>query len=302
MEIDTRLLRYFVAVAEELSFSRAAQRLHISQPPLSYAIRQLEDSLGAQLLVRTSRQVALTPAGRALYTEAVFLLRRNADLHSLVTRIHEGLQGQLKIGFVGTMLYRRLPTVLAQCRQQYPGVEHVLFELNSAEQIDLLARGGLDIGFIHANPVPEAVGCVELMREPFSICLPARHRLASRTRLDLSELAKEDFVFFSRAFSPVYYETLLALCVHAGFLPKVKYESRHWLSVASLVSQEMGVSIVPSCLSHSGLANIRLLPFHHRQRSVTSLIWSKSPSSRIRENHVALIRQAYGLSSGNSQA
>lgn len=294
MDLDPRLLRYFVAVAEELSFSRAAKRLHISQPPLSYAIRQLELHLGAQLFVRSSRQVVLTPAGRALYAEAQYLLQRNADVKRLISRIDAGLQGQLKIGFVGSALYRNLPDVLRQCRQQYPDVEHILLELNSAEQIELVERGGLDIGFIHANPVPDSVSCTELVSEPFSICLPAAHPLADRKQIDLADVAQEDFIFFSRALSPVYYETLFSMCLKAGFFPAVKYEARHWLSVVSLVSQQMGVSIVPSCLADSGMSGIRLLPFHHQQQSVTSLIWRTTPFSQIKANHVALIREAYG--------
>jgi DNA-binding transcriptional LysR family regulator len=274
MDLDSRLLRYFVAVAEELSFSRAAARLHISQPPLSYAIRQLEEGLGARLFVRSSRHVELTAAGRALYNEAIFLLRRDVELRSLIARIDAGLQGQLKIGFVGSMLYRGLPQVLRDCKQQYPDVDHALQELNSAEQIELVVRGGL-------------------VEEPFAACLHRNHPLASQPEIALAELAQDDFIFFSRAFSPVYYETLLAMCLDAGFLPKVRYESRHWLSVASLVSQEMGVSLVPACLARSGIADIRFLPFTHVQRSVTSLIWSNSPSSRIKENHISLIRQAY---------
>ncbi len=293
MDIDSRLLRYFVAVAEELSFSKAARRLHISQPPLSYAIKQLEEALQAQLLLRNSRQVSLTPAGRELYREAVFLLRRNADLYGLISRIDAGLQGQIKIGFVGSMLYRGLPEVLNQCQAEYPAVEHALLELNSAEQIELVARGGIDIGFIHHNPVPDNVSSAKLSVEPFAICVPETHRLATRTQANLAELADEAFIFFSRAFSPVYYETLLAMCLDAGFLPKVRYESRHWLSVASLVSQNMGVSLVPACLSRSGMSGIRFLSFPHRQKSVTSLIWSATPSSRIKDNHITLIKQAY---------
>lgn len=293
MDLDPRLLRYFVAVAEELSFSRAAKRLHISQPPLSYAIKQLEEFLQAPLLLRSSRHVELTPAGRALYKEALFLLRRNADVCGLISRIHSGSLGQIKIGFVGSMLYRNLPLVLKRCKEQYPGVEHALFEMNSAEQIELIERGGIDIGFIHENPVPENVSSEALVVESFAICLPSNHRLASKRKIDLSHLADEEFIFFSRTFSPVYYETLFTMCLHAGFLPNVKHETRHWLSVASLVSREMGVSIVPACLADSGLPGIRFLPFDHDQRSVTSLIWRRTPPSQITQNHVELIRQMY---------
>ncbi|NYT60868.1 LysR family transcriptional regulator [Alcaligenaceae bacterium] len=293
MELDTRLLRYFVAVAEELSFSRAATRLHISQPPLSYAIKQLENALAVQLLTRSSRQVTLTPAGTALYNEALFLLQRNADVAALVQRIDAGSHGQIKIGFVGSMLYRGLPDMLRSCKARYPDVEHVLLELNSTEQIDLIKRGGLDIGFIHENPAAAEIASIDLLVEPFSICLPDTHRLAKQSSLKLGELAGEDFIFFSRLFSPSYYETLLSLCLRAGFYPKVKNEARHWLSVASLVSQGMGVSIVPQCLARSGLSGIRFLSFEHDSRSISRLIWASSSVKQITENYVGMAKQAF---------
>lgn len=295
MDLDPRLLRYFVAVAEELNFSRAAERLHISQPPLSYAIKQLEDALQAQLLERTSRRVELTAAGRALYSEALFLLRKNADVQTLIQRIDSGLHGQIKIGFVGSMLYRRLSEVLKLSQQRYPDIEHVLLELNSAEQIELIERGGLDIGFIHANPVPAGITRLDLIAESFSICVPDSHPLAREPYVDLNELAQDDFIFFSRSFSPSYYETLLSMCLNAGFFPKIKNEARHWLSVASLVSQGIGVSIVPECLSRSGLSGIRFLPFEHQQKSISSLIWSATSVSNIKEKHIELVRSVYNL-------
>ncbi len=154
MDLDPRLLRYFIAVAEERHFSRAATRLHISQPPLSYAIRQLEDNVGARLLARTSRHVELTDAGHVLYREALTLLRQAEEVRTLVQRVDAGLRGRLRIGFVGSMLYRGLPVLLNAMRAELPDVEHVLTELNSHEQIEAVRRGEQDLGFIHANPVP----------------------------------------------------------------------------------------------------------------------------------------------------
>ncbi|MGB3289532.1 MAG: LysR family transcriptional regulator [Burkholderiaceae bacterium] len=295
MDLDARLLRYFVAVAEELNFSRAAARLHVSQPPLSYAIKQLEESLGASLFTRNSRKVALTAAGRALYGEALFLLRRDADLRSLIKRIDAGLEGQLKIGFVGSMLYRGLPQILEKCRQAYPNIEHILLELNSIEQIALIARGGLDIGFIHDNPVPDTVFGETLLAESFSLCIPDVHPLAKLEHAQLAQFADDEFIFFARSFSPIYYETLLAMCLDEGFMPKVKYEARHWLSVLSLVSQNMGISLVPSCLARSGMSGTRFLSFDHAKRSVSRMIWSTMSSSPIKENHIKLMRDAFAV-------
>lgn len=293
MDLDPRLLRYFIAVAEERHFSRAAARLHISQPPLSYAIRQLEENVGARLLARTSRHVELTDAGQVLYREAHILLRQAEEVRTLVRQVDAGLRGRLRIGFVGSMLYRGLPALLNAMRAALPDVEHVLTELNSHDQIEAVRRGEQDLGFIHANPVPEGVQARDLMAEPFVVCLPDAHPLAGRESVGLAELASDDFVFFARAASPSYYETVLSMCVSAGFTPAIRHEVRHWLSVASLVSQGLGVSIVPACLSRSGLAGTRFIAFEHQARSISQVIWPDTARSPLQERAVALVAQAF---------
>lgn len=293
MDLDPRLLRYFIAVAEERHFSRAAARLHISQPPLSYAIRQLEENVGARLLARTSRHVDLTDAGQVLYREALILLRQAEEVRTLVQRVDAGLRGRLRIGFVGSMLYRGLPALLRALRAELPDVELVLTELNSHDQIEAVRRGELDLGFIHANPVPDSVQARDLMAEPFMVCLPQAHPLAGGQSLQLPDLAGDDFVFFARAASPSYYETVLSLCVSAGFMPVIRHEVRHWLSVASLVSQGLGVSIVPACLSRSGLAGTRFIAFEHLARSVSQAIWPAAARSPLQEKAVALVARQF---------
>lgn len=292
--IDTRLLRYFVAVAEELSFSRAAQRLHLSQPPLSYAIRQLEDNLGVRLLRRSSRHVELTAAGAALHREARFLLQRSTEVRELVQRIDAGLQGQVKMGIVGSMLYRGLPAIIGRCRHLYPNVDITLAEMNSAEQIELVERGGLDVGFVHANPLPSGLESATLLSEPFVLCVPASHPLAGGRSAGLADLAGDDFIFFARSASPSYYQLLLSLCQDAGFVPRIRYEVRHWLSVVSLVAQGMGVAIVPSCMATSGLPDTVFLSFAHAARSQTLLIWKRDNPSGIVRNHREVVLASYG--------
>ncbi len=293
MDLDPRLLRYFIAVAEERHFSRAAVRLHISQPPLSYAIRQLEENVGARLLNRSSRHVELTDAGQVLYREAQTLLRQAEDVRTLVQRVDAGLRGRLRIGFVGSMLYRGLPALLNAMRAELPDVEHVLTELNSHDQIEAVRRDEQDLGFIHANPLPPGVQARDLVAEPFVVCLPQDHRLAGRESLRLDELAGDDFVFFARAASPSYYETVLAMCVSAGFMPVIRHEVRHWLSVASLVSQGLGVSIVPACLSRSGLAGTRFIAFEHAARSVSQAIWPQAMRTPLQEKALELVARHY---------
>ncbi|AHV92551.1 LysR family transcriptional regulator [Bordetella holmesii] len=292
--MELRLLRYFIAVAEERHFGRAARRLHISQPPLSYAIRQLEAQLGVTLLERNSRHVDLTPAGQVLYGQALALLRQSEEISLLVQRVDAGLQGRCRIGFVGSMLYRGLPDVLAQLRLQLPGVEQVLQERNSHDQIEAIQRGELDLGFVHANPLPPEVRSLDLMAEPFVVCLSQGHPLAARRKLELRELVNDDFIFFAREASPSYHETVLSLCVAAGFHPAVRHEVRHWLSVCSLVSQGLGVSIVPACMARSRLAGTRFLNFDHEARSRSQLIWPARHSSPLAERTLAIVREHFG--------
>lgn len=292
--LDTRLLRYFIAVADELSFSRAAQRLHLSQPPLSYAIRQLEENLGVQLLRRSSRKVELTAAGAALHREARFLLQRNNELRALLAQIDAGLKGRVKIGFVGSMMYRGLPALIAESRQRYPDVEIVINEMNSAEMMDMVRHGGLDLGFIHANPISSELESISLMSEPFLLCTPATHPAVSDQAVDLSTLAQDRFVFFARAASPSYYQLLLAICQEAGLMPNIAYEVRHWLSVVSLVSQGMGVAIVPACMAGCGLPNTAFSPLPPSYRSETLCIWRRNEPSQIVHNVKSLIQEHFG--------
>ncbi|WP_241130281.1 LysR substrate-binding domain-containing protein, partial [Achromobacter xylosoxidans] len=232
-------------------------------------------------------------AGQVLYREALTLLRQAEDVRMLVQRVDAGLRGRLRIGFVGSMLYRGLPALLESMRAELPDVEHVLTELNSHDQIEAVRRGEQDLGFIHANPVPAGVAARDLLAEPFVVCLPQSHALAGRRSLALADLAGDDFVFFARAASPSYYETVLSLCVGAGFMPVVRHEVRHWLSVASLVSQGLGVSIVPSCLSRSGLAGTRFIAFDHQARSVSQVIWPQEGRSPLQEKALALVERQF---------
>ena len=251
--MELRHLRFFVALAEELHFGRAARRLAISQPPLSVAIRQLEASVGAQLFERNSKAVRLTAAGQALQSSARALLRDAEDAAMQARHVAQGSAGRLRIGFVGAMLYRGLPQALTRFQAAHPAVRVTLAELNSGEQTAELLHDRMDVGFVHTRRVPAELQSRLLVSEPFVACLPVEHRLANQRRVSLASLREESFVLFSRSASPDYHARILAICADAGFLPEVRQEVRHWLAVVSLVSQGMGVALVPDAMRHCAL-------------------------------------------------
>lgn len=273
--MELRHLRQFVALAEELHFGRAAQRLSMSQPPLSASIRQLEDDLGVQLFERSSRQVRLTAAGAAFLVESRRILAQAADARALVGRIASGLSGRLQVGFVASMLYRGLPQLLARHGRSHPGIEVALRELNSGEQIEALLAGRLDAGFVHAPSVPAGLDGVEVLAEPFVCCVADGHPQAQRRHADLARMSGEPLVLFAREVSPEYHDRIVSLCVESGFAPRQRHEVRHWLTVLAFVAAGMGVALVPQSMSRAGMAGVRFLPLRNRKvRSVTRMLWA----------------------------
>lgn len=274
--MEFRHLRYFVVLADELHFGRAAKRLSISQPPLSFNIKQLESTLGVVLFERNSKGVKLTPAGVSFREAALRLLGEAEQAEEMVRQVARGTLSRVRIGLVGSMLFRGLPERLKAFQQQHPRVEIALTELNSAEQIEALSRGKLDLGFAHTARVPKELQTELYLSEPFVCCVPDKHPAARRKVVKLHTLSEEPFVLFSRSASPDYYERILALCADAGLQPRVKHEVRHWLSVVSLVAKGMGVALVPRALAESGIAGVRFVPIGESQyRSEVYCVWSE---------------------------
>ena len=247
--MDLKQLRYFIAVAEELHFGRAATRLFISQPALSFDIKKLESQLDIQLLNRNNKSVSLTNAGQVLLNEARYLLLRAEQAKRLTLRSAQGFAGRLSVGFVNSTLHRGLPQAVKIFEQQHPDTEIVLMEMNSAEQAQALQRGQIDIGFVHHSKFPDSILCEPVLREPFVCCLPAAHRLADQSRIDLKALEDDDFILFPRNVSPHYHDLIIARCVAAGFSPRIRHETRLWQTVVAMVAYEMGVALVPQTLA-----------------------------------------------------
>lgn len=249
---DTRQLRYFVAVAERLHFGRAAAALHISQPPLSRAIRGLEEQLGARLLARSRRKVELTPEGARLYEEAKRLLGQLERAAREVGAMAAGQSGRLRLGFVSLADYGVLPGLLKAFKATKPGVSLALREMLSPEQATALQAGELDFGLL----LPPVAGDLEhlvVQSERFVAALPSRHPAARRGgRMAMRELEGEAFVMVPREIAPGLYDIVAGLAARAGFSLQVAQEAIQMQTVVSLVSSGLGVAIVPASIANLG--------------------------------------------------
>ncbi len=276
--LETRQLQYFVVLAEELHFSRAAKRLCISQPPLSIAIKQLESTLDAQLFERNSRGVRLTHAGQHLLLQARDILERTRRAAMDTRAVAHGMAGSLRLGFVGSSMYRGLPQALERLRAQFPEVRVDLHELNSVDQVVALQNGKIDLGLMHTVAPPVGMGAQAIVSEPFIACIPAGHALAGQDKIAITQLANERLILFSEAVAPEYFRVIQSMCQKAGFDPELRHEVRHWLSVLSLVGTGQGVSIVPACLQRAGMQGLVFKPLAEKTpSSVLQAMWSPSP-------------------------
>lgn len=245
--IEIRLLRQFIAVAEELHFHRAAERLHMAQPPLSQAIRRLEAEIGVPLFVRNNRNVALTPAGTS------FLKAARATLETLETgveqarRVASGTSGSLKVVFVGTLHFNFLPRVVQAFRSSLPDVELSLREATTAEQVAALKAGLADIGLMRRPgiAVPELT-FERIAREEIVAALPESHALAAEKQVFLTDLAQDDFIATPRSEGMGFYDQVIALCNAAGFSPRIVQEARQIETITGLVAGGLGVALVPA--------------------------------------------------------
>jgi DNA-binding transcriptional LysR family regulator len=290
---DLRQLRYFVAVAERLHFGRAAQALHISQPPLSRAIRALEDDLGVPLFHRTRRRVELTPQGMRLLEEA---RRLTGQLERTVHELRAmagGDHARLRIGFVSLADYGVLPELLKTYKSAQPGVRLALREMLSPDQAAALAAGELDFGLL-LPPVAGTAGLDHLVvqRERFVLALPARHRLAAGTgTLALREMAGEPFVTIPRQIAPRLYDIVAQLAAQAGISLNIAQEAIQMQTVVSLVSSGLGAAIVPASVANLGRRGVvyRQLADRHPRLDVW-LAWRKGMPDTPGREFISLAR------------
>jgi LysR family transcriptional regulator, benzoate and cis,cis-muconate-responsive activator of ben and cat genes len=245
MVMELRHLRYFVAVAEERNFTRAAVRLHIAQPPLSRQIQQLEDNLGVQLFERNARPLKLTDTGRFFYSHAVQMLAQMAQLESMTKRVGK-IERSLSIGFVGSTLYGLLPKIIRRFRVQNSAVELSLHEMSTMDQINALKEGRIDVGFGRIRHEDPSIRRIVLREERMIVALPLGHPLSlAKPVLSLHELTGETLIIFPKAPRPSFADQVLAAFHDRALKPKRIYETRELQIALGLVAAGEGIAIVP---------------------------------------------------------
>jgi DNA-binding transcriptional LysR family regulator len=290
--VELRHLRYFVAVAEELHFHRAAERLHISQPPLSQQIRALEAELEVRLLDRNRRGVALTPAGGVFLAEARGILAAVDTAAESARSVARGAAGRLSVAFVGSAMHGTLPALLRAHRLAYPLVELALRELPTAAQLEALRGGRIDVGVIRP-PVDEPDLVLETIHtEPVVVALPAGHPLAEREQVALADLLDEGFVLLARREAPGLHDSLNRALARAGGAPRVVQEVREMQTVVGLVAAGLGVSLVPASVGGDAHAGVVFRPVAgHPPEVALALAWRAGDDSAVLAAFVQTARE-----------
>uniref|UniRef100_UPI0030B9BD1E LysR family transcriptional regulator n=1 Tax=Neoroseomonas oryzicola TaxID=535904 RepID=UPI0030B9BD1E len=293
--LESRQLRYFVTVARERNFTRAAEKLHIAQPPLSRQIQALEEEFGVELFDRASRPLAMTEAGRLLFDQAVLVLERMDEMKSMMRRLHEAEVQRFRIGFVASTLYGYLPEVIRRYRATRPNVDLTLLELTTIEQIAALKEGRIDVGFGRIRFDDPAVQQTLLRNERLSVALPLRHPLASRMdAIRLTELADDVLVVYPMVPRPSYADQVLALYRARDVKPATTREVRELQTALGLVAAEAGICFVPASVERLRRDNVVYRPLDEPD-AVSPVIMSTRKGDRSSEiGHVLrLVKEMY---------
>ncbi len=292
--MELRHLRYFIAVAEELHFGRAAKRLGISQQPLSQQIRNLEAELGTSLFYRTKRTVRLTEAGQVFYEGAVKTLQQAEQMVHFAQQTGRGEIGNLEVGLTGPALSSLLPQVMSRFRQEYPGVSLTLNEMRTNLQVEALLQGQLHVGLLHTPLYTDSLATEVVYRENLVLVLPTSHRLAHPVEIPVSlrDLAGEPFILFPRKIGPIFYDRIISMFQQVGYSPNIVQEVIPQRSIVSLVSIGVGLTLMQKSLStigHSGVVFKELL--EPTPELELALAWHPKSTHPALQNFLRLVRE-----------
>lgn len=279
--MELRHLRYFAAVAEIQHFGKAAERLHMAQPPLSQAIRQLEAEIGAELFARTTRQVDLTPAGEAFYADALRVLRDIDESVRRVQRIAAGRSGVLRLGLTGAAAYRQLPQIAQVVKRELPDVVlEIHTEMLTPEQETALIESRIDVGVLRPPVRREGVTSRSIGREPLVLVLPEQHPLAGKPSVGIADLRSENFIMYAAPGSIVN-EAVVRSCLAAGFNPHREHEVAGTSILLSLVAAGLGIALVPASVRAVALDGVVFRPVAGAEAVELALAWRENDSSPL---------------------
>tara|TARA_R110002051_G_scaffold10239_2_gene38988 strand:- start:494 stop:1381 length:888 start_codon:yes stop_codon:yes gene_type:complete len=289
-QLELRHLNYFLAVANELHFRKAAEKLFISQPGLSRQIRQMEDILETQLFERNKKKVSLTPAGHYLKKEVEFVFNHLENVERQLKLVGDGNSGELRIGFLGSAMQRIIPDLLLKIKENYPRVKTSLEELSNFAQVDGVLNDQLDMGFVRVSRVPNTLHMKTVFKDTFSLVLPERYPMLTREFEGMHQFINDEFILFSQAYSPLYYDTIMSICQDAGFVPKVSHKSVHAHTIFKLVENHMGIAIVPTALQNGFQMRVKFIELKNiPQRAELSVIWKKEHKNPVLKNCMELL-------------
>lgn len=289
-QLELRHFKYFIAVAEELHYRKAAEKLFISQPGLSRQIKQMEEILNTQLFERSKKKVSLTAAGTYLKGEVEFILNHLELTQKQLKLIAEGSSGELRIGFLGSAMQNIVPKLLVGLRDSYPDIKTSLDELSNQAQLDAVLKDKLDVGFVRLARVPIAMKMTPVFEDTFSVVLPKNHAISVNNFKGMKQLANEHFILFSSDYSPLYYDKVMSICEDANFKPKVSHRSVHAHTIFKLVENNLGIAIIPTALQYGFNMDVKFIALKKiKQKAILSMIWKKDNRNPVLKHGIDML-------------
>ncbi|MCA5005569.1 LysR family transcriptional regulator [Sphingobacterium bovistauri] len=276
-QIELRHLHYFRILAEELHFRKAAERLYISQPGLTRQIKQMEEIYKTALFERGKRYVKLTQAGEFLKQEVELIFNQLTNIQQQIEKIGEGKITNLKLGFIGSAVQTILPELLAKLKAKQPLIDVTLNELSNEIQIEMLLKNELDFGFVRMDNFPSKIQSYPILTENFALVVPKGHPFKDKKKINLMDFKEESFILFSKQYSTSYYDLVMSIFRDHEFEPKVALRTVNALSIFNLVSQGLGIAIVPSSLKNGYNTDVDFMELTNiPQRTTLHLAWNQN--------------------------
>jgi len=288
-QLELRHIKYFLAVAEDLHFRKAAERLYISQPGLSRQIKQMEADLGISLFERHNRKVELTQAGIYLKEELTRYLKSLDAVFNHAKLLNDGAEGHLKLGYVGSAIQKIIPELLVKLNKQNPNIHFSLKEMDNQKQMDSLISGDIDLGFVRLERVPRSLNIKPILKESFCLVLPKDYPINENTFTSLKQFENESFILFNPKYSTSYFEKVMQIFDDNDFSPIIAHNTIHASSIYKLVENKFGISIVPKSLRTVNNNKIKFIELNNiSQKTTLSLIWHKANRNPILDRVIRL--------------